>query len=111
MLKKILAVLVVLIAAFAGYVAMQPNELLIKRHATISAPADKVFAQVNDLHNWDAWSPWSKLDPNAKIGFEGPAEGKDAVFTWQGNENIGEGRMTIVESRPAELVDVKLDFT
>jgi len=28
--------------------------------------------QVNDFHQWDAWSPWAKLDPDAKITFEGP---------------------------------------
>lgn len=111
MLKKILAVLVVLIAAFAGYVAMQPDELLIQRQATIAAPPAAVFEQVNDLHKWDAWSPWAKMDPNAKIGFEGPAAGKDAAFTWSGNDQIGEGRMTIVDSRPAELVDINVAMT
>lgn len=111
MLKKILAVLVVLIAAFAGYVTMQPNELHVERTATISAPASDVFAQVNDLHKWDAWSPWAKLDPNAKVGFEGPGAGKGAVFTWSGNDQIGEGRMTVAESRPNELVDLDVAFT
>lgn len=111
MLKWILGLLVVLIAAFAGYVALQPDELLIQRQATIAAPADQVFAQVNDLHKWDAWSPWAKIDPNAKVGFEGAAAGKDAVFTWSGNDEIGEGRMTIVESRPAELVDINVAMT
>ena len=111
MIKKILAVLFVLIAAFAGYVAMQPDELLIQRQATIAAPPGAVFEQVNDLKKWDAWSPWAKMDPNAKIDFEGPAAGKDAAFTWSGNDQIGEGRMTIVESRPADLVDIKVDFT
>jgi len=111
MIKKILLVLAVIIAAFAGYVAMQPDELLIRRQATIAAPTPAVFDQVNDLKKWDAWSPWAKLDPNAKISFEGPAAGKDAAFTWSGNSQIGEGRMTIVESRPADLVDLKVDFT
>jgi hypothetical protein len=111
MIKKILAVLVVLIAAFAGYVALQPNELVVERQATIAATPDKVFGEVNDLHKWDAWSPWAKLDPMAKIGFEGPAAGKDAGFTWSGNDKVGEGRMTIVESRPAELVDINVAFT
>ena len=32
-------------------------------------------------------------------------------FTWVGNDKVGEGRMTIVESRPAEFVDIKVDFT
>jgi hypothetical protein len=111
MLKWILVILLVLVAGFAGYVALQPDELLIQRQATISAAPDQVFTQVNDLKKWDAWSPWAKLDPNAKVGFEGPEAGKDAVFTWSGNDQIGEGRMTIVDSRPAELVDIKLDFT
>jgi uncharacterized protein YndB with AHSA1/START domain len=111
MLKKILVVLVVLLAAFAGYVATQPDELHIERQATIAAPPAAVFDNVNDLKKWDAWSPWAKMDPNAKFGFEGPAAGKDAVFTWSGNDMIGEGRMTVVDSRPNELVVLKLDFT
>jgi hypothetical protein len=111
MFKKILLVLVLLIAGFAGYVAMQPDELLIERQATIAAPPEAVFGQVNDLHKWDAWSPWAKLDPNAKVGFEGPAAGKDSAFTWSGNDNVGEGRMTIVESRPAEFVDIAVAMT
>jgi hypothetical protein len=110
-IKKILAALVVLIAAFAAYVAMQPNDLLVQRQATIAAPPAAVFEQVNDLRKWDAWSPWAKMDPNAKVGFEGPGAGKDAVFTWSGNDKIGEGRMTIVDSRPAEAVDINVAFT
>lgn len=111
MFKKILAALVILVAAFAVYVALQPDELVVERQATINAPAATVFGNVNDLHKWDAWSPWAKIDPNAKISFEGPAAGKDAAFTWSGNEKVGEGRMTIVDSRPDELVDIKVDFT
>ncbi len=111
MLKKILIALVVLVAAFAGYVAWQPADFRVERTATIAAPAAAVFAQVNDLHKWDAWSPWAKIDPHAKVGFEGPGAGKGAVFTWSGNDEIGEGRMTVVESRPNELVDINVAFT
>lgn len=111
MFKKILAVVVIFIAAFAGYVALQPDQLVVERQATINAPSSAVFANVNDLHKWDAWSPWAKIDPNAKMTFEGPAAGKDAVFAWSGNEKIGEGRMTIVDSQPDRLVDIKVDFT
>lgn len=111
MFKRILVVLVVLIAAFAAYVAMQPDELVIVRRETVAAAPDAVFNHVNDLRKWDAWSPWAKIDPNAKINFEGPAAGKDAAFTWSGNDKIGEGRMTIVDSRPAELVDIRVAFT
>lgn len=111
MLKKVLLILVALIGAFAVYVALQPDELHVERSATISAPADVVFTQVNDLHKWDAWSPWAKLDPGAKVGFEGPSAGKDAAFTWSGNDKVGEGKMTVVDSRPNELVDISVAMT
>ncbi len=111
MFKKILIVLFVLIAGFAGYVAMQPSELHVERSTTIAAPPASVFANVNDLHKWDAWSPWAKLDPNAKIAFDGTTAGNGAGFTWSGNEKVGAGRMTITESKPDALVSIKVDFT
>ena len=110
MIKKVFIALVVLVAVFAGVVAMQPSEFSVERTATIDAPAAEVFAHVNDLHKWDAWSPWAKLDPNAKTGFEGAPSGKGAVFTWSGNDQIGEGRMTIVESQPNELIKIDAEF-
>ncbi len=63
MLKKILIGLAVLVALFVVVVALQPSEFQVERTATIAAPPADVFAQVNDLHKWDAWSPWAKLDP------------------------------------------------
>lgn len=111
MLKKILIAAVILIAGFAVVVALQPSQFHVERTTTIAAPPAAVFAHVDDLHKWEAWSPWAKLDRAAKIGYEGAPAGKDAAFTWAGNDKVGEGRMTIVESRPAELVDVKVDFT
>lgn len=114
MLKKILLGAVAAIAAIllllSIVVAMQPSEFHIARSAKMSAPAEKVFAQVNDFHKWDAWSPWVKMDPNAKSTFEGPAEGTGAIFRWAGNADIGEGSMTITESRPHELIRLRLDF-
>jgi Polyketide cyclase / dehydrase and lipid transport len=110
MLKKILIALAVIVALFIGVVAMQPSEFRIVRTATIAAPTPAVFAQVNDFHNWEAWSPWAKLDPAAKTTFEGAPAGAGAVFTWSGNDKVGEGRMTLTESRPADLVRIKVEF-
>ncbi|MFM9842199.1 MAG: SRPBCC family protein [Dongiaceae bacterium] len=113
MIKKILTVIaaiVVIIAAFAVYVALQPAEFRIERTATIAAPPADVFAQVNDFHKWEAWSPWAKLDPQAKVTFEGAPAGQGAVFTWSGNKDVGEGRMTLAESRPNELVRIDVAF-
>jgi len=110
MFKKILVVLMALVAAFVIVVALQPAEFKIARSITIDAPAAEVFPQVNDLHNWEAWSPWAKLDPNAKNTFEGPPAGTGSIFKWAGNEKVGEGMMTVTESKPSELVKIKLDF-
>jgi len=109
-LTYILIALALIVIAFVIVVAMQPSEFRIVRSATMSAPAADVFAQVNDFHNWQAWSPWAKLDPAAKSTYEGPAAGVGAAFAWSGNNKIGEGRMTVIESRPNVLVRFKLDF-
>ena len=110
MLKKILIALIVIVVVFVIVVALQPADFRVTRSATIAAPPAAVFAQVNDLHNWEAWSPWAKLDPNSKIAYEGPPAGVGAAFAWSGNYEVGEGRMTITESRPNEFVQFKLDF-
>jgi hypothetical protein len=114
MVKKILigvaAAVLVLVLGFVTVVAMKPNEFRVSRSATMAAPAERVFSQVNDLRKWDAWSPWAKLDPNAKNTFEGPEAGEGATFGWAGNDQVGEGKMTITESKPNELVRLKLAF-
>lgn len=110
MLVKILVALAAIVAGLAVVVALQPSDFRISRTATIAAPASVVFAQVNDFHNWAAWSPWAKLDPAMKQTYEGAPAGTGAIYTWVGNREVGEGRMTIVESRPSDLIRVKLDF-
>lgn len=110
MLVKILIALAVVVAGLVVVIALQPADFRVSRTATIAAPAPVVFAQVNDFHNWTAWSPWAKLDPAMKQTYEGAAAGPGAVYAWVGNREVGEGRMTIVESRPSDLIRVKLDF-
>lgn len=110
MFKKFFLVLVLFVAGFLALVAMQPSDYRVERTATIAAPADKVFSRVNNLRSWEAWSPWAKLDPAAKATFEGPQEGQGAIMKWQGNEKVGEGAMTLVESEPGQRVGVKVDF-
>ena len=114
MLLKILlgvaAACALVVVVLALIVTMQPSEFRIERSAVIAAPAPAVFAQVDDFHNWEAWSPWAKLDPAAKNSFEGAPAGKGAAFSWAGNNKVGEGRMTITESRPNELIRIKLEF-
>jgi hypothetical protein len=110
MLTNILIILAVIVVGFVVIVGLRPSDFSVSRSAAIGAPPDAVFPQVNNLHNWEAWSPWAKIDPTAKSTYEGPPAGVGAVFGWSGNNKIGEGRMTIIESRPNELVRFKLDF-
>lgn len=110
MIKKILIGVAIVVAAFAAVVYVQPDELNIARSATIAAPPPAVFDQVNDLRKWDNWSPWAKLDPAAKVSFEGSQAGAGAVFKWSGNDKIGEGQMTVTDSRPADFVKLKVEF-
>jgi hypothetical protein len=95
---------------FIILIAGQPDEFKVVRSAQISAPPEKIFPHVNDLHAWEAWSPWAKLDPDAKNSFDGAASGTGAAMSWSGNKKIGEGRMSITESRAGELIRFKLEF-
>jgi hypothetical protein len=110
MLKKILIAIVAIVAAFLIVVAVQPSEFSVERTTAIAAPAGAVFEQVDNLRKWDAWSPWAKLDPAAKVTFEGPDAGQGAAMGWSGSEKIGEGKMTIVESKPGEAIKIKVDI-
>ncbi len=110
MFKKILIAFIALIAIAVGVVALQPGTYRVERSKIMAAPPQVVFEQVNDFHHWEAWSPWAKLDPAAKNSFEGPDSGKGAIFRWAGNKDVGEGSMTILESRPNEFIRLQLDF-
>jgi uncharacterized protein YndB with AHSA1/START domain len=110
MFKKILIALAVIAVVFVVLVSQQPSEFRVTRSLAMSAPASAVFAQVNDLHKWKAWSPWAKMDPNATETHEGPAAGTGSKMSWAGNMKVGEGSMTITESRPNELIRFKLEF-
>ena len=110
MLKKILIAIALLILAFVVVVALQPSEYRVERSTTIAAQPADVFPNVNDFHKWEAWSPWAKLDPNAKMTFEGPESGAGAVMSWAGNDKVGEGKLTLLESKPDELIKTRVDF-
>ncbi|HEV8292667.1 MAG TPA: SRPBCC family protein, partial [Tepidisphaeraceae bacterium] len=100
--------LVILI--LVSIVAMRPSDFRYARSATIATPPGVVFGHVNDFKKMDVWSPWLKFDPNVKITHEGPPSGVGAIESWDGNKNVGAGRMTVTDSRPNELIRLKLEF-
>lgn len=102
--------IVVLIAIFLIYVAMKPAHFHVERTAQIAASPATVFDNVNDLHKWTAWSPYMDLDPNVTQTYAGPQSGVGSSMTWSGNSKAGAGTMTIIESRPSELIRIRIDF-
>lgn len=110
MLKKILMVSVVAIAAVLIFAATRPDTFKVERSTGIKAPPDKVFALINDFPSWQSWSPWEGLDPDMKRTMSATTAGKGAVYEWDGNNEVGKGRMEIVESTPPSKVGIELAF-
>ena len=110
MVKLMLIVVALLLAALMLYVATRPASFRIQRSLRIAAPREKLFAYVADLHNFDAWSPWAALDPTMRKRFSGADSGQGAVYEWQGNSKVGQGRMEIVDAVAPSRVVIKLDF-
>ena len=109
MLIKILLIVALLIVVFVVVVATRPAKFRVTRSITVAAPPDRVFAQVNDFHAWQAWSPWEGRDPALQRTYSGSPLGVGAVYGWVGNKDVGEGRMTIEKSDPGAIV-IKLEF-
>ena len=110
MIVKILAGAAVVLVILIVVISTRPDSFRLSRSIAISAKPETVFEQVNNLRKWEAWSPWAKLDPAAKNSYEGPAEGVGSSLYWSGNNKVGEGRMTVVESQPSEYVRFQLEF-
>ena len=111
---EIVAIIAVAIAVAVAVVfilaAAKPDMLNVKRSAIIEAAPEKIFSLIDDFHRWGTWSPYENKDPAMKRSFSGAASGKGAVYTWDGNNNVGSGRMEILDSTvPAKIV-IKLDF-
>ena len=100
-----IAIAVVLILALS-----KPDIFRIQRVATIKAPAESIFALINDFHRWGSWSPWESKDPAMKRTFSGAESGKGAVYAWDGNKNVGSGRMEILDTSAPSKIVIKLDF-
>ncbi|WP_426702596.1 SRPBCC family protein [Rhodanobacter sp. Col0626] len=110
MLKTILIIIVVLIAAVLVFAATRPDTFKVERVTTIKAPPERIFALINDFHQWASWSPYEKLDPAMKRDFSGAASGEGAVYAWKGNSKVGQGRMEITQSSPTSKIIIQLDF-
>lgn len=110
MLKKIALGLAAVVVVLVIVIATRPADFEISRSRTIAAPPEVAFAWLNDFHRWPDWSPWEKLDPAMKREVGGAPAGPGATYHWVGNDQVGEGRMTITDSQPPRSVTIRLEF-
>src|SRR5690242_11841834 len=99
-----IAIAVALVAASA-----KPDTFRVQRSAVIAASPETIVPLIADFHQWTGWSPWEHRDPAMKRVFEGPQSDVGAVYAWDGNRNVGAGRMEVIEVTPSRIV-IKLDF-
>lgn len=109
-MRKVLIVILLAVAGVLGYASTKPDQFRVERSAVIKAPAEKIFPHINSFHQWEAWSPYEKLDPTMKRTFSGTESGVGAIYVWEGDSKVGAGRMEILESTPSTAIKIKLDF-
>jgi len=103
-------VLAIAIAIILILAATRPDTFSVQRTAAIEAPPEKLFALINDFHQWGSWSPWENKDPAMKRTYSGAGSGRGAVYAWDGNKNVGSGRMEILDASVPSKIVIKLDF-
>ena len=106
----IAVILAVAIAAVLILAATKPTTLRVQRSVSINAPPERIFSLISDFHQWVTWSPYEQKDPAMKRTYSGAERGRGAVYAWDGDKNVGSGRMEILDvSAPSKIV-IKLDF-
>lgn len=110
MAKRIVLAVALALVILACVIVTRPNDFTVARRTTIAAAPAVIFPMVNDFHNWAAWSPWEGLDPKMQRTYSGAAAGRGAAYAWAGNDKVGEGKMTILRSKPDAEIQIQLEF-
>lgn len=108
LLKSLLIVAVLLIAAYLIIGFFIPDDMHIERETVIKAPPEKVFMAVSDFEAWEHWSPWH--DSSLNMTFTGEPAEPGAKMTWQDSDN-GNGSQEIMEAKPFAYLKTKLNFS
>lgn len=104
------AIVLVAVAAVFGYAAMQPDTFRIARSTTIKAPPEKIYPLMSDFRRGMEWSPYEKKDPDMKRRFSGAPNGKGSIYEFEGNGEVGAGRLEITDVTPPNKVVLRLDM-
>ena len=106
----IAVVLAIVIAIVLVLASAKPGAFRVQREVQMKAPPEQIFPLISNFHHWTGWSPWENRDPAMKRSYEGAESGKGAVYAWEGNKNVGSGRMEILEASSPSKIVIKLDF-
>lgn len=109
MLKKLFIGLAVLVVGIIAAALLKSPDFRVERRLSIAAPPETLFGWFNSHRKFNEFNPWLKMDPGAKVGYAGPETGVGAISTWEG-KLTGKGRATIIESKPNELVRLRMDW-
>lgn len=109
MVSVIFWIFVIVILGFVVLGFLLPDKVHVSRATVINAPAEEVFALIGDFHQWDAWSPWAKMDPNAKFEITGAGLGQR--MAWKSdNREVGSGAQEIIELTAPSKMKTALNF-
>ena len=106
----VIGIVAIVIVGILVYASRQPDSFRVERSTTISAEPAQVFDHIISFHRWADWSPWEHKDPAMRRTISGSDSGVGAVYEWEGNRDVGQGRMEITHTKPGELITIKLDF-
>jgi hypothetical protein len=109
-LISIAAIAAAVVASVLTYAALKPDNFEVARSIRIKAAPERIFPLIDNLHSFNTWNPFLKMDPTVKLAYGGPASGAGAAQEWEGNSNVGKGRLEITESSPSSRVAMKLDM-
>ncbi|QWG22827.1 SRPBCC family protein [Bradyrhizobium sediminis] len=111
---KVIAIIAVVLAIAIAIVlilaATKPDTFAVRRAITVKAPPERIFPLIDDFHQWGSWSPYEHKDPAMKRTYGGTASGVGAVYAWEGDRNVGSGRMEILDAPAPSKIVIKLDF-
>jgi len=109
MLKKLALIVGALLAALLVFTITRPDDFRVQREIVIKASPEKIMPLLTDFKQFAQWSPWEHLDPKMQREFSGAPSGPGAIYAWQGNDDVGKGRMEILSVTPDKVV-IQLDF-
>ena len=110
MVMTIAVVVAVAVASVLAFAAGKPDTFRVQRTTSIKAPPEKIFPLIDDFRSWVSWSPYENRDPDMQRTYGALTSGKGATYAWDGNRNVGQGNMEILDSAPPSKIRIKLDF-